>query len=239
MILVVLAAHQLNKSQIIMNSIDKIATNIYLFIIFISIIIGVYFKMVKRKEFCYLVLLLALTFIVESIANYKILDKSFSRGWIYVLFVPIQYFLLSFYFRQIINSKTIKNYIFISIILIIGWNTYNPIFLYGINNLNYNNILLSCILFCIWSILYFIQLLKTDTNDNISQNSNFWICTGTLFFYSSSFFIIGFIQFIYKEDFKSAEKLWSLIRVFNILLYGLYAYGLICQAKYQNLHTSR
>ncbi len=119
------------------------------------------------------------------------------------------------------------------------WNICNSIFFQNFKMLNTYAILLACLLYCIWSFAYFVQLLQNDTDEDLSLNPHFWICTSTLFFYASSFFIIGFIQIIHKGDKELAAKVWVLIRVFNIILYSLYAYGLICQVKHQNLRILR
>lgn len=216
---------------------DKIVIIIYLLVLLIAVFLGIYHKITKPKEFSYLITLLIITFLVEFISHYQLFMTKKVAGWLFALFLPTQYCLLAMYFQKIIKSVKIKNWIIVSIPIVIGWSAYNSIFLQNLKMLNTYAILLACILYCVWSIFYFIQLLQTDNDENLSQSPHFWICTGTLFFYACSFFIISFIQLIYKGDRELAAKLWFLIRVFNIVLYGLYAYGLICQIKRQNSST--
>lgn len=218
---------------------DKIIIMIYLFVLLISVFLGIYYKITKPKEFYYLVILLVITFLVEFVSHYQLFMTNKVAGWLFAFFLPTQYCLLAMYFQKIIKSVKIKNWIIVSIPIVIGWNACNSIFFQSFKMLNTYAILLACILYCVWSIAYFIELLQADTNENLSQNPHFWICTGTLFFYASSFFIIGFIQIINKGDKELAAKFWFLIRVFNIVLYGLYTYGLLCQVKYRNLLISR
>lgn len=215
---------------------DEITIIIYLFVLLISVFIGVYYKITKPKEFYYLVILLATTFFVEFVSHYQLFMTRKVAGWLFVLFLPIQYCLLAMYFQKIIKSISVKKWIFVSIPIVVCWNICNSFFFQSFKMLNTYAILLVCLLYCIWSFTYFVQLLQTETDEDLSKNPHFWICTGTLFFYASSFFIIGFIQIIHKGDKELATKLWFLIRVFNIILYSLYAYGLICQIKHRSLH---
>lgn len=217
-----------------MDSKNTIVAITYLLIILISVFLGLYYKIGVKREFYYLITLLILTFLVEFTSYTKLLIDNKAISWLYVFFLPAQYVLLALYFKRIIKSTKIKKWIVVSIATLIIWNIYNSIFLQNLKMINTNAILLACILYCIWSIVYFIELLQNDTDEPLSKNPHFWINTGTLFFYASSFFIIEFIQIILKGDKELAAKLWFLIRLFDIILYGLYAYGIICQAKYQN-----
>lgn len=217
-----------------MSNLEKIVIVIYLLIILICVFIGVYYKVTSKKEFWPLILLLTITLIVESLGYYNLFTAHKIAGWLFPIFLPAQYCLMGIYFKYIIKSRQTQKWIIISIPIMLGWNVYNSIFLQNLKMLNTYAILLACILYCVWSIAYFIELLNSETDEHLAQNPHFWICTGTLFFYSSSFFIIAFILIIDTGDRELASKLWFLVRLFNIILYGLYAYGLICQIKHQN-----
>lgn len=218
---------------------DKIVIVIYLLVLLISVFLGIYYKMTKPKEFYYLVILLIITFLVEFTSHYQLFMTKKVAGWLFAFFLPIQYCLLALYFQKIIKNVKVKKWIFASVPVVICWNACNSIFFQNFKMLNTYAILLACFLYCIWSFTYLVQLLQIEADEDLSQNPHFWICTGTLFFYASSFFIIGFIQIINKGNQELAAKLWFLIRVFNVILYGLYAYGLICQVKHQNLRISQ
>lgn len=214
---------------------ELVVIAIYMSLIAFCIGISLYKKVISDPVFLTLAILLTITLIVESIGYYNILTKNRIIGWLFSVFLPVQYFLYALYFRNIIKSVKIKKAIAISIVFVFVWNICNAIFFQNLKTLNTYAIIIACLFYCAWSSIYLTQLLQTSQTDTLSQNPHFWICSGTLFFYSISFFIIAFIQIINKGNNGLASQLWFLVRVFNIILYGLYAYGFICQTKYQNL----
>lgn len=217
-----------------MNTIEIVTIALYMALIAFCVIIGLYRKAISEYTFFILTLLLGVTLIVESVGYYNLWTKNKIAGWIFLLFLPVQYLLYSLYFKNIIKNNKIKRVIIISVPILLLWNVCNTVYFQNFLMLNTYAILLACLLYCIWSSIYLIQLLQDIGDENLAHNPHFWISTGTLFFYSVSFFIIAFIQIINKEDQTLASQLWFLIRAFNIILYGLFAYGFICQIKRQN-----
>lgn len=217
-----------------MKTIEILIVVLYMALIAFCIIIGLYRKATSEYTFFILTLLLGLTFVVESIGYFNLWTKNKIAGWVFLLFLPVQYILYTLYFRNIIKNSVIKKVILISVPVLFLWNICNTIFFQNFLMLNTYAILLGCLLYCTWSSMYLIQLLQDIGDENLAHNPHFWISTGTLFFYSVSFFIIAFIQIINKEDHELASQLWFLIRGLNIILYGLFAYGFICQIKRQN-----
>lgn len=205
----------------------------YMLLIAVSIGISLYKGYWKKMPYLPLTAALATTLLVESLGYYNILTKNKVAGWLFPLFLPVQYVLLAFYFRSIIQKKNVRNLILISIPLLLTWNVFNTLYIQSLDWLNTNAILVACLLYCAWSSLYLLQLLESPSREVLWHSPNFWICTGTLFFYSSSFFIISFIHFIFVGNNTLASQVWLLVRIFNIILYGLYVYGFICQTKRQ------
>lgn len=84
-----------------MSVLDKVLIIIYLFVLFVVSFFGVYYRSNKPKEYHYLVLLIILTFFVEFFSHYSLLFFGKVIGWIFAIFLPIQYFLISLYFRGV------------------------------------------------------------------------------------------------------------------------------------------
>ena len=217
-----------------MKTAEIVIVIFYMSLIAFCIIIGLYRKAISEYTFFVLTLLLGVTFVVESVGYFNLWTKNKVAGWIFLLFLPVQYSLYALYFKNIIKNDKIKKTILISVPVLLLWNICNTVFFQSFLMLNTYAILLACLLYCTWSSIYLIQLLRGIGDENLAHNPHFWICTGTLFFYSVSFFIIAFIQIINKEDHGLASQLWFLIRALNIILYGLFAYAFICQIKRQN-----
>ncbi|HYE55557.1 MAG TPA: hypothetical protein VD996_11960, partial [Chitinophagaceae bacterium] len=60
----------------------------------------------------------------------------------------------------------------------------------------------------------------------------FWISLGNLLFFSGSFFSYGFGSYLEsKERLATANTIYMIARILNILLYILYFIGFICLRK--------
>jgi hypothetical protein len=197
-------------------------------------LVGLYYRGAQKGSMIYLFWLVFITLIVETIGLYylKVLGKV--AGLVYAIFQPVEYTLMAIFFFLIIKSSIIKSIIKISIPFVLIWNIINSLFFQSINGLNTYALLVVSLLFCSWTVVYFLQLLNSFDDEKILwKNPYFWVCTGVLFFYAGSFFLTCFINFILKNDSVTANKIWPINHMLNIVMYSLYTYGFICQAKYQ------
>jgi hypothetical protein len=177
------------------------------------------------------VLLLAVTLVTEGTGLYMLRHPSIKDDRLFVIYQIFEYLLLSGYFLSIIVKSRYKKVIYISRFVIL---VLNMLVLLGIFPLKPNNnrlFLLAALLLIIWSIIYLFELFQNTSEDDVGINPNFWICGGIIFFYASSFFIVGLIQLIVQIHQVTAWMFTILMILLNCILYGLMTYGLTCTLK--------
>lgn len=217
-----------------MKNFDYIAIVIYLIIIAISIVYILVKKIYTDKSLRFFSVILFLTFFVELCGFYNLKYSKSVPSIVFSLFLPFHCWFFALYFLSIIHGRFNKYTIRFFWILTLVFHLLNEFNFLKLNFPKFFSIVVLSIYYSIFSILYLYQSFRRY-DENPSDSPSFWICTGTLFFYSSSAFIMLFIDMIYQENSEIATKLWFLIRVFNIILYLFYLYGLLCQVKRQNM----
>ena len=210
---------------------------IYLFVLFVCFVAGVYYYKDLTTSLKHLFWLVAITVVVETIGTYHLKALNQVAEWVFHLYQPFEYYLIATYFLGIIVSPKIRKVIIISIPVVVAANIFNFLFVQGPNQLGTYTFLLAAFLFCVWSGAYFFELFQKvdDLNQNLSHNPHFWICTGIIFFYAGTFFQMGFTNIISKNHQEIAQKLYIINHLLNCILYGMITYGFICQSKYQKL----
>ena len=203
--------------------------NIYLAILFSSLIIGIYYYKVLSIRIKSLLWLVAFSLLVE------IIGWHFKVKWIYRFFQPIEYLIIAKYFFKVIQSSKIRKLINVTITLVVVLNMFNIFFYKEFKQLTTYCFLGGAFFLSVWSILYFKQCFKELYETDFAHNPEFWICTGILFFYAGSFFQMGFTNIIYSYNKELAQNLYVINHFLNYIFYVMLTYGFICQAKYQRL----
>lgn len=207
---------------------------LYIAVLYLSASIGLYYRSAQIGGMKYLLWIVWSAAVVESIGLYYLKVLKQVAGLLFAVYQPIEYALMALFFIFIIQNTLINKLIKISIPVVLIWNIINSLFFQGIKELNTYVLLVVSLLFCTWVIIYLLQLLNNFDNETILwKNPYFWACSGILFFYAGSFFLTCFISFILKNDKETANKIWPINHLLNIVMYSLYAYGFICQTKYQ------
>lgn len=209
--------------------------SLYLYFLFLSICFCIGLSCYSRlttslKNMFWLVVL---TILVESVGFYYLRVLNRVAGWVFHVFQPFEYFLVSSYFYNIISTDRIRRIIRITIPIILIANILNFSLLQGPYQLSTYTFLLSAFLFCVWCIVYYIQLFHSLEEDPFDSNPHFWITTGVLFFYAGTFFQMGFTNIIDDKNVELAQKLYIINHLLNCVLFGMLSYGFICQVRFR------
>ncbi|MGG7666496.1 hypothetical protein [Dyadobacter sp. BHUBP1] len=196
-------------------------------------VVGIFLKKALPQKLQLLFWLVLVTLIVEGIGTYYLNVLRRPAGLAYRLYQPVEYLLMAAYFFHIISFAKVRTVILASIPIIVITNIINILVESDNRLFGTYSFLTSAILLSVWSIIYFYQLIQEAEIRNPARNPDFWICTGILFFYAGTFFLMGCINYIYKNNTKLAQELYVINHLLNCILYGMITYGFICQAKYQ------
>lgn len=172
-----------------------------------------------------------ITSLVLEILTYKMVLKGLSTTNVYNFSSILEICFYLWILMSIIENKSIKRSllvceIFYPIICISDIYFYQK--LNGFHTITYA---LGCFLIILFSIIYFYQLFAKPKAIILTKEPAFWICTALLLFYSVTFPMFVFVNFM--KDFPPiiANNLQYLIIVLNVFLYLLFSIAFLCRIK--------
>jgi hypothetical protein len=185
------------------------------------------FKKLK-KVLKFLPVYLLLTLLVDLFSEY--IDY-FGENcqYVYIIFAPVEYFFISFFFYKHINNQTVKYGIIfsqISYLLICLWY----FFILGFTK-HYFIFNLRGFFIIVITLLYFKELYSTKEVINLKNESIFWIGIGNLFFWTGTFFTVALITPIRNIDPQMGDLLYSINPLLNIFLYSMFTKAILCNKQ--------
>ena len=115
---------------------------------------------------------------------------------------PIEYVFYSLIYYYLFKSKAVKNFILISIALIVVFSIFNALFLQPFRKTFPTNVYFPVqILMVIYSLMLFKQMLLYPIKINITRQSVFWYNTATLFYATTMFLNLGISNYVAEHGF--------------------------------------
>ena len=197
---------------------SKLLFNIYLFVLVVTIIIGI----IRYRRFDnatkILLLLLVVTTISEFICLFRV-ENHLGKAPVYHFYNILEILLTTAYFL-----KTIKSYHFFRVMLIsiIVWpllGIFNTFFLQPLHKFNSNILMLESICIIAMSLYSLYKILLNDTLYNVLKYPHFWIWSIQLFFWSSSFFFWGYYEVLMQKGWALMPSFAKAQAIINILVY--------------------
>lgn len=90
---------------------------------------------------------------------------------------------------------------------------------------------IGCLLMVMGAVYYFYELFKRPKSIKLLNSPDFWICTGLLFFYCSSFPLFGLVNFWNDVPKFIIMNFASIIYILNVFLYTLFSIAFLCRMK--------
>lgn len=158
-------------------------------------------KSIKRTVLFVYYLLAALLLTVACYPNANI------NNLIYNIFFLITACVFSYYFKSILFNKTKRNIIKFLLVINVILFIKSDILLHQQFNYNTDVYAITFLSIVIYALFYFDQLLRNVNELNLLHQFDFWLVSGYLLYFLSSFFII---LFYYEVDINQRAVLWSL-----------------------------
>ena len=165
-----------------------------------------------------------------------------SNAWIYNILILFQAAFLSFMFYNLlgkyVNSKGLILSGLSAVFILYAYETFQHCGLkpvegsidtgfYLYNDLT--NTVMS-VLFVVYSFYYYYCLIKDESYERFAISPSFWWITGTLLFYFGTTACNMFYDQLKGVEISPKHYLTSYIyNVFNVILYGCWAYSFICE----------
>jgi hypothetical protein len=168
---------------------------IYILILAVVVIIGMVRYRKLTTPFKVLTISIIVTFILEVIAEFFSIEHKNNSSLSHIESLT-NYFFYSLTFFYLFKNRPIKKLVLISIGTMGIFFIINAIFIQSFREKFPTNIFFaSNILYIIFSLLLFKQMLKNPLNINIVKQSIFWFNTGILFFSATMFLNLELIGY--------------------------------------------
>ena len=173
---------------------------------------------------------LSIVIIVYAIAEFLFFftGKHLHQNNLYLThIVPVvEFALLIWFFRVILSEKIIKTLIVLFTILSI----FNVLFLESLTEFNTIARAVEALILIIVSLMYFYRLLRDLNEQYLERSPLFWIATSILIYFSGSFFIFIYGNYIMPSA-KLSLTFWAIHALFSILKYILFTIALWIKPK--------
>ena len=174
----------------------------------------------------YLALLL-LTFLASVyLAN---IVKLKSNLFIFHISTPLEFVILSLFYRSVIVNKEMKKGIVWVILFFIFISVLFPIFLQSPNSSNPTIIIIESILLIFLSLFFLREVLLLQQISDIRRFPPFWIVVGILFYYTGSIIIEGMLNYMIHHSMELAARIFRIGYIFKYLLFIVFLIGALCQ----------
>jgi hypothetical protein len=205
---------------------------LYYILLIISFLILIYRIKQRNEPLRFFIPLLLLSLIVEGV-RFGWSSNRLLSDFLFSIYTPVEYLLLSLFFIIIINSKFKRRLIQVSIPLFIILSLYVQFEVQSANYFyKYLDVLLEAPLILTWTLFYFFQLFTDEESFNFKTNPLFWISSGNLLFFCGSFFSYGFGSYLHNiNEQKLSDAVFWIARVLNIFLYVFYIIAFLCSDR--------
>ena len=173
---------------------------------------------------------LLITCIVEIVAAYM-QAHTIPNLPLYNLFSILVF---SFYFYvlyQVILSRKAKRIVFHISWIYVSLTLINIFFIQRITVFHSMSFSLGCLLIAAICVYYFLELFQMPRSVNLIRQPAFWICSGLLFFYSCSFPVIAFANFLVQLPPVILRSLGFVVYLLNVFLYSSFTIAFLCQLR--------
>lgn len=155
-------------------------------------------------------------------------------SFVFHLYQPAEYSLLAMFYYSLINNNLIKKFILGSIAAVV---IFSAIY-YSVNKQSFwagdfADFCIAAFFICMWVVFFFVELLRSEENLNLTSYPAFWINAGNLLFYGGCLLIMGVYYYLHNRDAVLAGELLKINYYLNLILYCMYTIAFLCQVNWK------
>lgn len=175
----------------------------------------------------YLALLLVTFLASVYLAN---IVKLKSNLFIFHISTPLEFIILSFFYRSVIVNNEVKKGIAWAILFFIVISVLLPIYLQSPNSSNPTTlIIIESIVLIFLSLFFLREVLILQHISAIHRFPPFWIVVGILFYYTGSIIIEGMLNYMIHHSMELAARIFRIGYIFKYLLFVVFLIGAFCR----------
>jgi hypothetical protein len=167
---------------------------------------------------------------VEAVAAWMI-NRNISTTLLFNIESTIEVTFYLWVLFCLVSGKIAKRILFYLVVIYPTLSFIDIIFIQGKEDFHSISYAFGCLLIVFFSIIFFYQLFSKPKAITLTREPDFWICTGLLLFYSVTFPMFVFVNFM--KDFPPilANNVQYLLIVLNVFLYLLFSIAFLCRIK--------
>ncbi len=202
--------------------------NIYLTILFISLVLSIFSN--KKDKALYLFPFLLSAALLSDLGATVLKYFGFNYFFLYHIYLPIEYSLLAYYFYLTIRNVRVKRAILYSIPIFIVLSLMFSLEIVLISKYPNFQTIIECLLLVTWAT---IAIFTIEVKEDVSILSLpvFWICVAILVYQCGVFTFTGVFNFLLDTKPELLEKIKPYHIVFNCIIYTLYSIAFICSHR--------
>ena len=175
---------------------------------------------------------LIVTFFVELTSNWLAIHRG-SNVELSNIYLIFNFSFYLFFFKKIVNNRSVKKTIIVIAMFFIFLSVMNILYWQKIDQWNSISYSFGSLLVIVLSSYYFFELFRNPKAKKLSKEPAFWICSGLLFFYTSSFPFLGLNNFLRNMPQVMVEQLGFILMLLNIMLYLLFTIAFLCRLNFR------
>ncbi len=160
--------------------------------------------------------------------------KKISNTILYNIFTSCEFIFYFYILRLIIKNKKAKKIILTCLFIFPFLCAYEIIFVMKHDGFHSITYALGCLIIVSMCVYYFLELFQLPQSIDLKREPAFWICSGLLFYYTCSFPLFAFVNYLNNLPVFVAKNLSLLVSLTNYLLYTSFTISFLCRLKTSN-----
>ena len=174
--------------------------------------------------------LVGYAFLTEIWANFLIKPLHMGTNmYVYNSYILAEYWVYALYFRFILRSAIIKKIVIGFLYVFPLFWFYTTFFVFGIKGWNSYVVVAGSFFTVCFAFTYYFQVFTDREMSALNNNSEFWIATGLIFFYSCQLPYAGMLHFLNTNFRPLAQNLLVVLQILNIIMYAFFTYAFLCR----------
>lgn len=190
---------------------------LYLVLLAVVFAIGLLRFKQRTTPFKALTLLVGVTFISEILTR-VLVQMTKNSSPVYHVYVIVLYFFYAWIYRELSSDPRLKKIIVASAAIFLLMSITNTIFYQPLSRFPSNILMIACVPLIILSLLIYRQMFHYPIEQNLFRQPVFWVNTGTLFFFTTTFLFWSFFNYFIRQKLDTT-LLVNMIYVSNIVYY--------------------
>jgi hypothetical protein len=198
---------------------------LYLMLLLIVTVIGLVRYKTRTGPFRALTLFVGVTLVSEVMTRIVTTWIGYSSP-VYHVYIIVVYLCYAWIYRELCQSKPIKKAILISVPVFIGLSVVNTLFYQSLHRFPSNMLQIECVLIIVLSLTIYRQMFNYPIEDNLFRQPVFWLNTGTLFFYTTTFLLLSFLNYFVSRK-LNIVPLRDMLYISGIIYYVVLGIALL------------